>query len=348
MELTKVVKKRKLLLIDGDMIAFSHCAAEEYGKEPEDISFAKIQMSMDSKMEFLTKRLGATDVITFISGDTNMRHIIFPEYKSNRDGVWRPDNLRNAKAHLMVAWNGMKVEGLEADDLLACFARHKYDVEMGKRNVVRTLTDIGPCDYDEVIIASLDKDLRQLSQFGDTGPVIKHYQWERESQGIGEKVVTPKDYGELRCIIKNNGKTKKEVKGDGPKFFLHQLLIGDSTDGVLGCGIRELKIYKSGAKCGQEYYKRDGVGAVESFELLDKTTTYLEGLKKVIGAYIMRFGDDWEVELLKNGRLVYMHHVIEQARYVRLWHYKGGINDVFDLKEKRVIQHAEYLQIKSE
>lgn len=338
-------KKRILGLIDGDMIAFSHCAAEEYGKESEDISFAKIQMSMDSKMEFLTKRMNFTDTITFISGDENMRHVIFPEYKSNRDGVWRPENLKNAKAHLLVAWNGMKVEGLEADDLLACFARHKYDVEMGKRNVVKKLIDIGLCDYDEVVICSLDKDLRQLGRFGNTGPVIKHYQWERESQGIGEKIVIPKDYGELNCIIKDNGKTKKkEVKGDGPIFFLHQMLIGDSTDGVLGCGVRELKVYKTGAKCGQEYYKRDGVGAIESYELLKGTTSYVEGLKKVIGAYILRFGEGWEAELLKNGRLVYMHHQIEEGRYVRLWHYKGGINDMYDLKEKRVIPHAEYLQ----
>lgn len=345
MEFTKVGKKRVLLLIDGDMIAFSHCAAEEYGKESEDISFAKIQMSMDSKMEFLSKRLGATDIITFISGDENMRHVIFPEYKANRDGVWRPENLKNAKAHLMVAWNGMRMEGLEADDLLACFARHEFDVDMGKLNRIKTLTRIRPCTYDEVIIASLDKDLRQVSQMNGVGPVIKHYQWERESQGIGEKIVIPKDYGELKCIIKDTGKTKKkEVKGDGPKFFLHQLLIGDSTDGVLGCGVRELKVYKSGAKCGEEYYKRDGIGAVESFEILDKTTTYPEGLKKVIGAYIARFGDSWEEELLKNGRLVYMHHMIEQGRYVRLWHYNGAVADYFDLKEQRVVPHEEYLQ----
>lgn len=337
-------KKRVLLLVDGDMIAFSHCAAEEYGKEPQDVSFAKIQMSMDSKMEFLSKRLGATEIITFISGDENMRHVIFPEYKANRDGVWRPDNLKNAKAHLMVAWNGMRMEHLEADDLLACFARHEFDVEMGKLNRIKKLTRIGPCTYDEVIIASLDKDLRQVGQFGNVGPVIKHYQWERESQNIGEKIVIPKDYGELKCIIKDNGKTKKkEVKGDGPKFFLHQLLIGDSTDGVIGCGVRELKIYKTGAKAGQEYYKRDGVGAVESFELLDKTTSYQEGLQKVIAAYIMRFGDAWDEELLKNGRLVYMHHQIDEGRYVRLWHYNGAIIDRFDLKEQRVIPHLEYL-----
>lgn len=339
-----VSKKRVLLLVDADMIAFSHCAAEEYGKEPGDINFAKIQMSIDSKMEFLAKRSGATEIMSFVSPSETMRHVFAPDYKGNRDGVWRPENLKNAKAHLMVAWNGMWMKGLEADDLLAVFARHEYEATMGKRNEIKSLTRIGPCKYDEVWIASLDKDLRQIGQFGDTGPVIKHYQWERESQGIGEKIVIPKDYGELKLIIKDNGKSKKkEVKGCGPKFFLHQLLIGDSTDNVMGCGVLEEKIYKTGAKAGETYFRRSGVGAVESFELLDKTTTYAEGLKKVIGAFIMRFGDGWEEELLKVGRLVYMHHQIDDGNLVRLWHYKGVI-DRFHLKENRIIPHAEYLQ----
>lgn len=338
-------KKKILLLVDGDMIAFSHCAAEEYGKEPEDVSFAKIQMSMDSKMAYMQKRLQPTETLTLISGDENMRHTLFPDYKSNRDGVWRPDNLKNAKAHLMVAWNGMRMENLEADDLMGCFARHKYEVKMGKLNRIKELIRIGECDYDEVIIASLDKDLRQLGRMGGKGPIIRHYQWERESAGIGEKLITVENFGELNLIIKQSGKTKKkEVKGNGPKFFLWQLLVGDSTDGVLGCGIREERIYKSGSKCGQSYMKRIGIGAVEAFELLDKAASYHEGLKIVATQYILRFADAWEEELLKNGRLLYMAHHIDEGHFVRLWHYDGKTIDRFDLKEQRIVPHEEYLQ----
>lgn len=339
-------KKRVLLLVDGDMVAFSHCAAEEYGKEPEDINFGKIQMSMDSKMEFLTKRLGATDVITFLSGSDNLRNDISDDYKANRDGVWRPENLKNAKAHLQVAWNGYTFPYLEADDLMAMFARHEYEMVCGKRNVIKELIHKGPCTYDEVVIASLDKDLRQVGKLvpaGD-GPKIVHYQWERESQGIGEKRTVVEGYGELNCIVKQSKSgSKKEIKGVGPKFFLWQMLTGDGTDGVLGCGVREPKVYKSGKKIGQSYMKRDGVGAVEAFELLDKTTTYMEGLKAVIAQYILRFGDGWETELLKTGRLVYMNHMVDDGHFVRLWHYKG-VTDRYDLKEHRIIPEAEYLQ----
>lgn len=327
-------KKRVLLLVDGDMVAFSHAAAEEYGKEPEDVSVGKILSSIDSKMDYISKRVNATDVMTFISGSENMRHELFPEYKANRDGVWRPENLKNAKAHMSVAWNGFQMKGLEADDLLACFARHDYEIVMGKLNMIKQLIYKGPCTYDEVVIASLDKDLTQLGQNGGVGPVIKHYHWERESQGIGEQIIIPKDYGELKVILKGK---KKEVKGCGPIFFLHQLLIGDGTDGVIGCGIREDKVYMTGAKAGQAYKRRNGVGALESHALLSSTTSYAEGLKKVIREYVLQFGDNWEKELLTNGRLVYMHHIIDEGRYVRLWHYNGAIVDKFDLKENRVI-----------
>ena len=334
-------KKRVLLLIDGDMIAFSHCAAEEYGKEPEEINFAKIVQSMDAKMDFLQKRLGATTTITTISGDTNMRHVISPEYKANRDGVWRPENLKNAKAHLLTCWDGVKMDGLEADDLMAMFATYKYEMVMGKRNVIKELIYQGVQDeYDEIIIASLDKDLRQLGKPNPTGdgPTIKHYQWERESLGIGEKLITVSGFGELKCIIKDSGKTKKkEVKGNGPKFFLWQLLTGDGTDGVIGCGIRETKIYKSGAKAGQEYLKRDGVGAVEAFELLDNVTSYAEGLNIVATQYLLRFADGWQKELLKNGRLLYMAKKVEEGHKVLMWHYKGGIKEYFDLNTKQLI-----------
>lgn len=340
-------KKRVLLLVDGDMVAFSHCAAEEYGKDPEDINFAKIQMSIDSKMKFLSERLKATEVITFLSGSDNLRFDISEDYKSNREGVWRPDNLKNAKAYMQVAWNGYTFPHLEADDLMAMFARHDYEMVTGKRNVIKELVRLGPCTYDEVIIASLDKDLRQVGKLPGaiSGPTIKHYQWERPSQNIGEKLLTVDGFGDLRCVIKQSGKTtKKEIKGEGIKFFLWQLLTGDGTDGVLGCGIREERIYKSGAKIGQRYMKRVGVGAVEAYELLKDVTDYRTGLKHVAAEYILRFADGWQEELVKAGRLLYMNHHVDDGHFVRLWHFDGKTIDRYDLKEKRIVSHEEYLQ----
>lgn len=345
-----MAKKRVLLLTDGDIIAFSHAAAEEYGKEPEEVQVHKILQSIDSKMDFLHKRLNPTDSITFLTGSENMRYTIAEEYKANRDGVWRPDNLKNAKAHLQTAWNGLHMPLLEADDLMAFFARHDYEMVMGKRGLIKQLIYKGPCTYDEVIIASLDKDLRQLQTQTDPvtgariGPEIIHYQWERESLGIGEKFIKPVGFGDLRVIIKEDsaGRKKKEVKGSGPKFFLWQLLTGDSTDGVIGCGIKVTKIRKTGKNAGQSYEARDGVGAIEAFEILKDVDNYLDGIRKVANQYLLRFADGWQRELLKNGRLLYMHNRMDDGHLVRLWHFNGKIVDRFDLKENRIIPHAEY------
>lgn len=334
-------KKRVLLLVDGDMVAFSHAAAEEYGKEPEEINFAKIQMSMDSKMKYMINRLEATTTITTISGDTNMRHVISPDYKSNRKDVWRPENLKNAKAALMTSWDGVKMDGLEADDLMAMFARYDYEMVMGKRGLIKELHRLGPCTYDEVYIASLDKDLRQVGRLlgATTGARIFHYRWEKGE--VGEKIIEVTGFGELKCIVKDNGKVKKkEIKGHGPKFFLWQLLTGDSTDGVLGCGASETKVYKSGAKCGQEYQKREGVGAIEAFELLDKVESYAEGLKIVATQYLLRFADGWKTELIKNGRLLYMANTVDNGHFVRLWHYDGKTVEYYDLKSHQIVPNA--------
>lgn len=332
-----IKKKKILLLVDGDMVAFSHAAAEEYGKEPDEINFAKIQMSMESKMDFMAKRLQATKTITLISGSNNMRNVIADSYKANRDGVWRPENLNNAKAVLMAQFDGIKMDYLEADDLIGILARNNVEMEMGKRGVIKSLKTTGLLttdDWDEIYIASLDKDLKQICT-RPGGPVIKHYRW--ETGNTGEKITHTTGFGELHCIIKDNGKQKKkEIKGAGPKFFLWQMLVGDPTDGVMGCGVLETKMYKTGAKAGQEYQKRSGVGAVEAFELLDKIDNYADGLKAVATQYVMRFGDGWEQHLLTNGRLLYMSNTVAEGSKVRLWHYKPSVLEYFDLKTKTV------------
>lgn len=334
-------ERRVLLLIDADMVAFSCAAAVEYGKEPEEINFVEIQNAMESLMKRIIQRTNPTDVIACISGDTNMRHVINPHYKENREGVWRPENLKNAKATLMTMYNGVKKDGLEADDLMGVLARWEVEFDMGKRGLIKEINTLGPCKYDEVIIASLDKDLRQLGKpsAGAAGPKITHYQWERESVGTGEKFTTVEGFGELKCIIKDSGKTKKkEIKGSGPKFFLWQMLTGDSTDGVMGCGIQVEKMYKTGAKAGELYMRREGVGAVEAFELLDKIDNYLDGLKAIAAQYILRFGDGWEQEMVTTGRLLYMHHQIVNGHFVKLWHHKSSVVQYFDLKEKKIVE----------
>ncbi|MBG6242969.1 MAG: hypothetical protein EKE20_14625 [Candidatus Symbiopectobacterium sp. Dall1.0] len=329
MRLTEMSKT--IVLVDGDMVAFSHSAAEEYGKEDEDISFSRIQNSMDAKLEYISKRLQADEVKVFLSGHKNFRFVINKEYKSNRDGVWRPFNLENAKAHLKTCWDAYSMDGVEADDLLSCFAKFDYEIELGKFNKIQKLTNKGRHD-NKVYIASLDKDLAQVG--------CTLYQWETPHKG--EKQIHVEGFGELNLIIKDNGKSKKkEVKGTGAKFFLWQLLVGDGTDGILGCGRREENTYKTGKKAGQRYLKRVGVGAVEAYELLKNCQTYPEGLRTVMSQYITRFGSEWKNELISNGRLLYMVNNITDGNKALMWHYNTDVKEYFDLKRQCLVVPVE-------
>lgn len=326
-------KPIRIGLIDGDMIAFAHSAAEEYGKEDSDISFNHIAMSMDAKLEYLKRRLKLDIMHVFISGDENFRFVINPEYKANRNGVWRPTNLVNAKAHLRTCWDAMSMHGLEADDLIACFARYTYDINFGKHNKIKSLNN--PTSHPEgteIYVCSLDKDLKQI-------PSI-NYRWETPSKGEKKEVVS--GFGSIKLIINSTGKTvKKDIKGVGTKFFLWQLLTGDNTDGVIGCGVKAKKVYQSGKKAGQEYEKREGVGAIEAYEILKSCTNYVDGLNKVIVQYKRVFGRGWESALLRAGRQLYMCNTIIDGNKAMMWSINGNNKEYFDLQNQELVKFVD-------
>lgn len=97
------------------------------------------------------------------------------------------------------------------------------------------------------ILWSPDKDLRQI--YGthldeNTRQLV-------EIEGIGNLV----DLGK-----------KTYFTGDAGLFF--QMLTGDGTDNIMGCGLKEDKVYKSGAKKGQAYRARVGVGPKAAIKVI--------------------------------------------------------------------------------
>lgn len=287
---------KQVLLIDGDLMIFSICAAAEYGKSEEDMPpFSSIAQAIDSKIRFLAQRCEADEVRCFLTKG-NFRPFIMPNYKSNRVDVWRPYNLKNAQAHLTAYHDAEVVYNLEADDLMALAV-----IEEKARGNIPT-------------IATLDKDLLQIS--------CNHYRWETHQQG--EKFTTVKGLGELikKEFDRDETGKKKPTKfsGVGSLFFCYQLLIGDSTDGIIGCGERVPKVYKTGAKAGQSYEKREGVGATEAYDLLHDSESYGEALERAIGKYQEYFGERWEEMLLMQGRCLYMTRELVDNK-IRLWHY---------------------------
>lgn len=341
-------KRKKLeVLIDGDLLVFSICAAVEYKLKERSIEedwdsddwleyLPSILKSVDAKINFIVDRLAATKYTIFFScsNEENFRTTIMPEYKANRAEVWRPENLKVAIAETARVHNSKKVIGLEADDLLAHYQK----------------PDGSTC------IVTLDKDLLQCRG--------AHYRWETEHQG--EKFISVTGHGELHLDITckscgettsatrdtykqdskvcsncgtplNSKNSKKEVKGNGALWFLYQCLIGDPTDGIMGCGVSTTQVYKSGLKVGQKYTKRKGVGSIKAFEILNPYLTYSSALDAVKAEYVKVFGGSWVTELLKQGRCLYMVKNILPNGLQHMWHYDHKVKEYFDADKQELV-----------
>ena len=287
------------LLLDGDLLIFSSCAALEYGNDVEDVSFSKIANNIDARIMNMKRRLGAKKVRVFLSGKDNFRFVIQPDYKANRDGAWRPYNLENAQAYVKTMYDAEWRNGLEADDLVAIHQK----------------------DDNSTVIATIDKDIPQVHGW--------HYRW--ETQHRGEALFKVTGEGDLRIELRGKQK-KKEVKGDGQRFFFWQMLTGDPTDGIMGCGARVTKVFKSGKKAGQKYQSREGLGPIAAYDLLKFAISPAKCLDIVIRQYKKQFGTKWSEQLLMNGRCLYMVNQ-KIGSQVQLWHWTSVLKTVEDIEE---------------
>jgi len=140
-------------LLDGDLIAF-RCAATAENENEEVAVFRTNEF-----VENLLKLTEATSYEVYVSGDGNFRYSIFPEYKANRKGKYRPKYEKACKQFLIDQWGAGQAHGCETDDML------------GIRQ-----TQLG----DNSTIVSIDKDLSMVPGW--------HYHWEQRRLG---EVIAP-------------------------------------------------------------------------------------------------------------------------------------------------------------
>tara|TARA_R100000544_G_scaffold37191_1_gene27735 strand:- start:1402 stop:2295 length:894 start_codon:yes stop_codon:yes gene_type:complete len=155
---------------------------------------------------------------------------------------------------------------------------------------------LGIHQTEDTVIWSLDKDLRQ----------VPGAHLDDESM----EVVTVDDVG----LIEKRG---KKVYFNGLIGFYLQLLTGDSTDWIVGCGKRVWGEWKSGKKKGEPRLAREGVGPMAALKLLEGRSPP-EALKQVARAYYAEFGDDWKSMMETQANLLYMsrEYVGDQ---VKMW-----------------------------
>lgn len=154
----------------------------------------------------------ADEVEIYISGTDNFRDSIpLPKlYKGNRAGLEKPINLVSAKEFLVKNYNGVVVNGYEADDKLSMRA---YD---------------GYIQKEKIIQVTIDKDADQCQ-----GWLFNFLRMDCPQYvgGLGEVYLD----------------TKGKLRGLGTKFLYAQLLMGDSTDGYKPTDLCKAKMADKGA-----------------------------------------------------------------------------------------------------
>lgn len=104
--------------------------------------------------------VGANSYSLYLTGKTNFRYQIYPEYKGNRLDVYRPRHLHDVRGVLLDRHGATLSVNCEADDLLG----------------------VAQCSgVEDTTICSLDKDLLMIPG--------KHYSWEISGTSKGTKWV---------------------------------------------------------------------------------------------------------------------------------------------------------------
>lgn len=129
-------------------------------------------------------------------------------------------------------------------------------------------------DPENTLIATRDKDLWTCYGW--------HYRWA---------------CGENQPEIQKHWVDEFESK----RFFFEQLLHGDNTDNIMGCGKKQETMWG-----GKLMMRRKGVGEKTAIKILENLTTVQEMYDAVKLEYEKVFGEEHESAMLENARLLYI------------------------------------------
>lgn len=174
---------------------------------------SEVNELVDSKVQQIIERSGATEYEMYLTGSGNFRVAIatVAPYKGQRKGD-KPYHWETVSKRLKERWQAKEYCGIEADDAMAMRA-----------------TELEAESPGSVVIASRDKDLRQV-------PCL-HYSWAC-GENQPERPTYPVDYlgwVDFEKYTSPKGDTSYKLKGVGLRFFYGQLLVGDSVDNIKGC-----------------------------------------------------------------------------------------------------------------
>lgn len=256
------------VLFDADLLVYESSYAAGTTDDGSVRSFDWVIDYLDKRIDYILDACGEEKYRLFITGKGNFRYDIatVKPYKATR-GKDKPFHYDNVRAYLSALPECSVVDGMEADDMLAIEATKYIDNGHG----------------DDVLIASRDKDLRQVP--------VWQYSWEVHQQPEwGPLLVDP--IGELQFKWKKKvnklgeeSEYVSKVSGTGIKWFYAQCIIGDTTDNIPGL---------------------EGKGNSFVHQFLEECETEKDMFDCVLAAYEAKYGDAGKERLLEQGRLLWM------------------------------------------
>lgn len=245
-------------LIDFDLWLYDIGFGAEMGEDGP-LPFECVKGRIDERMQELIELLDLTDYEGYFTGEGNFRYDIAKTVPyKGNRNKRKPYHFENIKQYIIYKYNAVELNGIETDDMLA--VRQK---QLGKKS----------------IIISRDKDLRMVNGW--------HYGYECGKQG---------EFGPV--LVDGIGELDDKGRGLGIKFFWGQMLMGDSTDNIVGCRNR---------------------GKVFAYKLLNDLHTEDELAVAVAEVYMDVYGEEWRTIMLEQGRLLWMHDTLNEDGTPVLW-----------------------------
>lgn len=113
-----------MILIDGDyfLYRYGYPVEKTIKLGDKEVKLAEAGVSVHlirNKIKHYMKLLKANDYLIVLSGSNNWRYSVYPSYKSNRKSTKPPVGIKESKALLEKDFKCLKVDGLEADDVIS-------------------------------------------------------------------------------------------------------------------------------------------------------------------------------------------------------------------------------------
>ncbi len=205
--MTKDDESKELFLIDGSGFIFRAYYAMAYSHQsgmtnPDGIEVGAVYGFTNMVLKMLRDYNAPNIAVIFDAARKNFRNDIYPEYKANRDAT--PEDLVPQFPLIREATRAfdlpaLEVEGYEADDLIAAYAR--LALEAGKK----------------VVVVSSDKDLMQLVRPGVRMLDPMKGKW-IDDAGVFEKFgVTPDKVIDVQALAGDSVDNVPGVPGIGVK-----------------------------------------------------------------------------------------------------------------------------------